>query len=147
MNIKAILRQAIRVGLVTVGTGVLLLPSAQLVQAQPDPAAVRRELDLNMSQMRQLRNIMQDYQAELEDILTPEQLEEMQDLREAARQEGAASESNQPSREDIIAELDLSDDQIEQLTEVRESMEEDLEDVLSPQQLEKLEEMGGFGRI
>ena len=146
MTLKTKLNQVLPVGLVIAGSSLLLMASPQLVSAQAttDPAAIRQELDLNRSQMRQLRGIMQDHRAELEDILTPEQLEEMQALREAAQQDSSVSDSEQPSREDIIAELDLSEDQVEQLEQTRESLQQDLEAVLTPEQLAKLEEMGGI---
>ncbi|MEM6521510.1 MAG: hypothetical protein AAF722_19515, partial [Cyanobacteria bacterium P01_C01_bin.70] len=113
-------------------------------QSVSDPAAIRQELGLNRSQMRQLRDIMQDYQAELANVLTAEQLAEMQDLREATREDDSVSESERLSQEDIIAELDLSDDQVQQLAQARESLEQDLEAVLTPDQLEKLAEMVGI---
>ncbi|MEM9005341.1 MAG: hypothetical protein AAGE59_17685 [Cyanobacteria bacterium P01_F01_bin.86] len=146
MILQTKLNQVIRVGLIITGTSLLLITSTPIAQAQStiDPGAIRRELGLNRSQMRQLRDIMQDYQAELEDILTPEQLEEMQDLREASQQDGTIAESERPSGEDIIAELDLNEDQVEQLEQTRESLKQDLETVLTPEQIEKLEEMAGI---
>ncbi|MEM9767771.1 MAG: hypothetical protein AAF892_07825 [Cyanobacteria bacterium P01_D01_bin.71] len=140
------LNQVLRVGLISAGTTLLLIIPAQLAHAQSvsDPAAIRQELGLNRSQMRQLRDIMQDYQAELANVLTAEQLAEMQDLREATREDDSVSESERLSQEDIIAELDLSDDQVQQLAQARESLEQDLEAVLTPDQLEKLAEMVGI---
>lgn len=146
MTLKIKLNQVIQVGLVIIGTSLLLLPHAERTQAQStvDPAAIRQELDLSRAQMRQLRGIMQDYQAELADILTPEQFEAMQDLREALRQDDSVSESEVPSQIDIIAALDLSEAQAEQVELVQASLKQDLEAVLSPEQLAKLEEMGGI---
>lgn len=138
----------IRAGLIMAGTSLLLITPIQLVQAQPtqetqaqaknDPATIKRELGLNRSQMRQLRGVMQDFRSALEDTLTPAQLEEMQNLREAAQ-------TNSPvSTKDALAELDLTEDQTEQLEQTRASLRQDLAGVLTPEQLEKLEAMGGF---
>lgn len=148
MTLKPQLNPMVRIGLIMAGTSLLLVAPTQLVHAQSpqvvqaqskgDPATIKRELGLSRSQMRQLRGMMQDYQAELEDILTPEQLEEMQSLREAAQQGSSVS------AEDALAELDLSEDQATQLEQTRASLRQDLAGVLTPAQLEKLEEMGRF---
>lgn len=145
MTLNSHLNQSIRLGLITVGTSLLLLTPAQMAQAQStnNAAAIRQELNLNRSQMRQLRDIMQGYQAELADILTAEQLAEMQDLGEAAQANGQTAQSR-PSTEELIAELNLSEDQVDQLTQARESLEQDLTTVLSPEQMEKLREIQGF---
>lgn len=146
MTLNMKLNQGLRIGLISAGTTLLLITPAQLAHAQSvsDPAAIRQELGLNRSQMRQLRDIMQDYQAELANVLTAEQLAEMQDLREATREDDSVSESERLSQEDIIAELDLSDDQVQQLAQARESLKQDLEALLTPEQLEKLAEMVGI---
>jgi Spy/CpxP family protein refolding chaperone len=143
MTLKSHLNQSIRLGLVAAGASVLLLTPAQMAQAQStnNAAAIRQELNLNRSQMRQLRDITQGYQAELADILTAEQLAEMQALREAAQANG---QSGSPSAEALIAELNLSEDQVDQLTQARESLEQDLTAVLSPEQMDKLREIQGF---
>lgn len=143
MTLKSHLNQSIRLGLVAAGASLLLLTPAQMAQAQStnNAAAIRQELNLNRSQMRQLRDITQGYHAELADILTAEQLAEMQALREAAQANGP---SGSPSAEELIAELHLSEDQVDQLTQARESLEQDLTAVLSPEQMEKLREIQGF---
>ncbi|NER79260.1 MAG: hypothetical protein F6K42_06690 [Leptolyngbya sp. SIO1D8] len=147
MNLNAIIHPATQVLLVSVGMSALLIGSPQPVQAQTaDAPNALRELDLSFSQMRQLRSIRQDYQADLEEILTPEQLEEMQDLQ-AARQEAQDSQAEENAAEDILAELDLSDEQTNQLTEVHESMVQDFQDVLTPEQLEQLEETEFFDNL
>ncbi|MEO1096023.1 MAG: hypothetical protein AAFX01_14105 [Cyanobacteria bacterium J06638_28] len=141
MSIKALLHRSVRVALAAAGIGALLLVNPQLAEARPPEGM--RELNLSRSQMRQLRDIMQDYQSDLQGILSPEQLEEMQDLREA-QQNGEVADVD---REDMIAELGLSDNQVEQLDDVQASLEAELEGVLTSEQLEKLSEMEGFSGI
>ncbi|MBE7386150.1 MAG: hypothetical protein F6J95_032770 [Leptolyngbya sp. SIO1E4] len=142
MNINAIMPRAIQILFVSAGVGALLIGSPQLVQAQPGNApAALRELDLSISQMRQLRSIMQDYQADLEEILTPEQLETLQDLREA-QQDTQAPDRN--TAEDLFAELDLSEAQTDQLETVQASMTQELQGVLTPEQFEQLEDTEFF---
>lgn len=141
MDIQKKLPRLTRLALIGIGIGTVLVASPQLAQAQSsNPRAVMRELGLSRSQGRQLRSIMQGYQADLEDILTAEQFEELQDLREAQRN----GQGDAISQEDIAAELELTDSQVEQLGEARESLDEELAGVLSPEQLEQLEEMAGF---
>ena len=80
MALKSHLKSTIRLGLIAAGAGLLLVAPAQVAQAQStnNAAAIRQELNLTLSQMWQLRGVSQDYQAELADILTAEQLAEMQ---------------------------------------------------------------------
>ncbi|MGF1516119.1 MAG: hypothetical protein ACFB5Z_20810 [Elainellaceae cyanobacterium] len=81
MTLKTMTYQILCVLIVSASMTAFMAGNPQLVQAEPSSAsAALRELDLSFSQMRQLRDIMQDYRQELEVILTPEQLEQLENI-------------------------------------------------------------------
>lgn len=111
--------------------------------AQLDRSAFRElaeELDLSRSQMLEVGGIMRSFNSELEDILTSEQLEVLQSAREQQQ-----SETQDP--EDIQEALNLTDTQSEQIAVVREEAVDDLESVLTPEQIEGLMEMTAFNQL
>ncbi len=125
--------------LIGLAVGGLLISTPRLAQGQP--AGVNRQalrsLNLSRSQMQQMRGVMQGYQSELEDILTSDQLEQLQDLQ-ASRQE----QPTEGGRPDLAAELDLSADQVSQLEILGGSMTTELQEILSADQLEQLQDLG-----
>ena len=68
--------------LVGLGVGALLLGTPQLARSQS--SRVNREavraLNLSRSQMREMRSVMQSYQSDIQNILTSEQLEQLEEL-------------------------------------------------------------------
>lgn len=135
---KALVRTTSKVLLVGVGVGTLLIATPRLALSQP--AGVNREmiqsLNLSRSQMQQLRGVMQGYQSELDDILTSEQQQQLEDLQ--AEMQNESSED----RPDLFAELDISADQASDLEALQADMAADLEDILSPEQFEQAQELG-----
>jgi hypothetical protein len=125
------------------GIGTILVGTPQLAQAQSISPATREaivELDLSFAQMMQLRDVMGGYNAALEGILTPAQLDLMNALREETANEGAEASSEPPS--DLWTQLDLTEFQVAELAVVRADMVTDFEAVLTPEQLETATEIG-----
>ncbi|MEO0408432.1 MAG: hypothetical protein AAF289_13875 [Cyanobacteria bacterium P01_A01_bin.135] len=133
------MRQSIRILVASAGLTGLLLAAPTLTEARPsNPRAAFQELDLSFSQMRQLRGIMQDYRQVIENVLTPEQLDQLEALRESGQAAEAPPETNP------LAELNLSDTQIEEIAAASDVMEQALQEVLTPEQLEQLETVEVF---
>lgn len=131
-----LMHQALRVLLVSAGLTGLLLGVPRLTEARPsDARSAFRELNLSFSQMRQLRSIMRDYRQVVERVLTPEQLEQLEALRES----GQVGTAEAVPEDNPLAELNLSDTQIEDIAAAGDVMEQALQEVLTPEQLEQLE--------
>ena len=129
-------RTASRLLLLSVGVGGLLLSTPGIAQSQVNRETVR-SLNLSRPQMQQLRGLMQGYKSELEDILTSEQQQQLEDLQ-AAVQDGAAADA----RPDLLTELNLSTDQASELTALQADIAAELTDILSAEQLEQAQELG-----
>ncbi len=114
----------------------MLLSIPGPAQSQVNREAMR-SLNLSWSQMREMRGVMQGYQSELEDILTPEQQQQLEDLQAEMRDQPTTD-----SRPDLVSELALSEDQASQLETLQEGMAEDLGEILSEEQLEQAQELG-----
>jgi Spy/CpxP family protein refolding chaperone len=128
--------------IVSLGVSVLLAGTPLLAQAQSPSPALRdalRAVNLDRSQLRQLRTLVQDYQTDLKAILTPEQLETL-----TALQTSAAEQGELPDSDALFAQLNLSPEQTTELEAVRGSIEQAFEDLFTPQQLEQLEATGLF---
>ena len=132
---------ALLVGTLTVGFGSFYLQPAT---AQMDRSSFRElaeELDLSRSQMREVGGIMRNLNSEIEDILTADQL----DLLKSAREQQQAQDPEE--FQELREALNLTDTQSEQLTVVREEMVDDLGEVLTPDQLERIVEVTAFGQL
>ncbi|MFG6095718.1 hypothetical protein D0962_29435 [Leptolyngbyaceae cyanobacterium CCMR0082] len=131
------------VNTVLIGTLALGLGNfnGQPATAQLDRSTFRevaQELDLSRSQMRQVGGIMRDLNSELEEILTPGQLETLQSAREQ-------QESQDP--QDLQEALNLTDTQSEQLAVAHAETVAELQEVLTPEQLEGIMEVTAFNRL
>ena len=131
------------VSTVLIGTLALGLGNfnGQPATAQLDRSTFRevaQELDLSRSQMRQVGGIMRDLNSELEEILTPGQLETLQSAREQ-------QESQDP--QDLQEALNLTDTQSEQLAVAHAETVAELQEVLTPEQLEGIMEVTAFNRL
>ena len=142
LPVNALKHEAIRILVVSAGVSALppnhakrnqgqsaSLPNAQLFEA----------LSLSFWQLRQLEIIILHYHAQLDSMLTLKQLARINTLREQA-----AAGDLQPIQNiarDLWITFELSDDQMAQILAVRQSMERDLQDLLTPQQLQKLEDL------
>jgi Spy/CpxP family protein refolding chaperone len=96
-----------------------------------------QDLDLGRDQIQQMQAVMEDYKSAFEAVLTDEQLEQLESLRaEQMGQPGGDKPQN------LLAQLDLSDSQEDQLATLRELMVAEFEDIFTAEQLEQLEIMG-----
>ncbi|MEM6835592.1 MAG: hypothetical protein AAF609_01955 [Cyanobacteria bacterium P01_C01_bin.120] len=142
MPVRNVIPKVSRLLLIGLGAGALLISTPRLAQSQTAGInrQAMRELNLSFSQMQQMRGVMQSYQSELEEILTSEQLEQLEALK--------AEQQEQPSvdaRPDLAVELDLSTEQASQLDALQEDMTAELQEILSDEQLEQMQELGLTG--
>lgn len=136
MTLNASIRRTSKLLIVSLGVGILLLATPGPAQSQVNREAIR-SLGLSRSQMQEMRGVMQGYQSELEDILTSEQQQQLDDLQE--EMQGSSATGNRP---DLFSELNLSDDQASQLEILQVDMAADLGEILSDEQLERAQELG-----
>ena len=127
-----------------IGTMALAIGSfhIQPAAAQLDRSTFRevaQELNLSQSQMREVAGIMRGFNSELQEILTPEQLERMQLAQE--------QQSQTHDTQEIKEALNLTDTQVAQLAAAREDMVVDLEGVLEPYQVEGIMEMTAVSQL
>ncbi|MEB3213238.1 MAG: hypothetical protein VKL39_17945 [Leptolyngbyaceae bacterium] len=132
-----------------IGTMILGIGSFNLqpAAAQVDRNAMREmaeELDLSRSQMRQLAGVMRSFRSEIEDILTSEQLELLQAAREELQSQTQAQIQN---AQELKEALDLTEEQTEQLAEARRELVDELQNVLTSEQIESLLEMTILSQI
>ncbi|MEO1523267.1 MAG: hypothetical protein AAFU78_21175 [Cyanobacteria bacterium J06633_2] len=130
------------IGTIALGIGSLTIQPAEAQLSRSSFREMARELDLSRSQMRDVAGIMRDFRSEIEDILTPEQFDLLQSTREE-RQSQTQTQNRQEFRDD----LDLTDTQSAQLADVRQEMVDDLQEILEPDQLERIMEMTAFSRF
>lgn len=141
MQIQFTRKQIIRS--LAIGTMVLGIGSFNVQPAAPQvaPSVIRQmaeELDLSRTQMRQLAGIMRGFRSEIEDILTSEQIELLQSAREEMQSQTQPQVHNVQK---LKEELDLTEEQTEQLAEVRNEIVDELQGVLTPEQVESILEM------
>ena len=137
MVLQSLMRTTSRLLLVGVGVGGLLLSTPSPAQSQVSRDAIR-SLNLSRSQMREMRGIMQGYQSELNEILTADQQQRLEELK-ADREGQSTSDGSHP---DLLAELDLTEDQAAQLSTLQADLAADFESLLSADQLEQAQELG-----
>ncbi|KAB8314695.1 hypothetical protein SD81_037225 [Tolypothrix campylonemoides VB511288] len=102
-----------------------------VVQAEPNNSRMGRvELNLTAEQKAQLQQIGQETRSQIESLLTPQQREQ---LRANASQAARTGNRQAPT-----AQLNLSDEQISKIQEIRKSSEERIQGVLTAEQLEKI---------
>ena len=123
-----------------IGTMTLTIASLNIqpAQAQFNRSAFRemsRELNLSRSEMREIAGIMRNFKSEVQEILTPEQFEQLQSARE---QQPSQPPTQNP--QEVQEALNLTDDQLTQLAEIREETVVALQAVLTPEQLERMME-------
>lgn len=110
--------------------------SNSLLVAQEQPAKAPRErfgdkLGLNDSQKAQIEAIMKDTRAKMDAVLTPEQ----RALKESARQNRQAGQRGERKP------LNLTQDQKNQIKQIRESSKSQIQSILTPEQKQKWEQM------
>ena len=142
LPIKALKREAIRI--LVVSAGVSAVPENPTENKHRQSVALANiklfeALSLSLWQLRQLKIVILHYHAQLDAILTVEQLARINALRDQA-----AAGDLQPIpniARDLLITLELSDEQMAQILVVRQSMERDLQDLLTPEQLQALADL------
>ncbi|NEQ55593.1 MAG: hypothetical protein F6K11_36695 [Leptolyngbya sp. SIO3F4] len=122
----------------TMGLGSLTIQPATAQIDRSTFREVAEELNLSRSQMRSVAGIMRDLNSDIEDILTDEQFELLKSTRE--------QEQTQNPQE-LQEALNLTDTQSAQLSVVREEMSLELQEVLTPEQLEGIMELTAFSQF
>ncbi len=130
-----------------IGAVAITIASLQVqpANAQMSRSAFReaaRELDLNRSQMREIGGIMKNSKSELQAILTPEQFELLQSARQQAQTQAQARNPEQ-----FKSALGLTDIQAAQLAALHEGMIVQLQEILTPDQLEGIMELTAFSQL
>ncbi|MEM9541621.1 MAG: P pilus assembly/Cpx signaling pathway, periplasmic inhibitor/zinc-resistance associated protein [Cyanobacteria bacterium P01_E01_bin.42] len=95
---------------------------------RPDLAAA---LGLSETQQTQLEELRAEMRSEMDDVLTAEQ---------KAALENARSEGQRPGR-GAMRSLNLTQAQRQQMRSLREDFQDDLEDILTDEQVQRLQEM------
>ncbi|MEO0925780.1 MAG: hypothetical protein AAFY63_07905 [Cyanobacteria bacterium J06643_13] len=98
-----------------------------------------RELNLSRSQMQEIAGIMRNFKSEIEEILTPEQFELLQSAR---KQQQSQTQTQEPYQ--LQETLNLTDTQSTQLVALRKEMVVDLQEILTPYQVERIMEKNAF---
>jgi Spy/CpxP family protein refolding chaperone len=102
-----------------------------VVQAEPNNSRMNgAELNLTTEQKAQLQQIGQETRSQMESVLTPQQREQLKANASQAPRTG--------NRQAATAQLNLSDEQISKIQQIRKSSEERMQAVLTPEQLEKI---------
>lgn len=104
------------------------------------------ELNLTPQQEAQIEQIGENAKSQMENILTPEQRQQLETLRQQGGPRGQGREKGQG-----LSQI-LSEEQREQMRSLRESTREQIRNVLTPEQQEQLRQKiearrgrGGFG--
>ncbi len=126
------------IGTMTLGIGSLTIQPVR-AQLRSSFRETARELNLSRSQMREIAGIMQDFSYEIQEILTPEQFE----LLQLARKQQTPTQDPQ----DLQEALNLTETQSAQLAIAREEMVVELQDVLNPDQVDKIMDMTAFNQL
>ena len=137
------------VSTVLIGTLALAVGSfySQPAAAQLSRSAFReaaRELNLSRSQMRDVAGIMRSFSAEVQDILTPEQFEQLQAVREQQQEQSSAQA---PDPQELREDLNLTEAQAEQIAATRTETVAELQEILTPEQISGMMEMVGFNQL
>lgn len=115
------------------------------VLAQADKSAIvetARKLNLSLPQMRAMRSIMQDFSADVQQVLTPEQYEQLQLVRE---QQQSQPENGDPQNAKEV--LNLTDVQVAQLSEAKQETVTELQEILTPEQVEEIMGATALGQL
>lgn len=137
---KVAIRTMSKLLIVGLSISAMALVSPQMAHGQPAGAPPRealRSLNLSRSQMRQLRGVMQSYQSSFDGILTSSQKQRLEDLQAQQRNQSGAG-----NPADLVDQLNLTEAQSTELASLQESMAEELQGILTPEQLQQAREIG-----
>ena len=138
---RNVLRNTLLIGALAVSIGSIYAQPAAAQMNRSNFRELADELDLSRSQMREIGGIMRGFNAELQEILTDEQYEVLQ----AAQAEQADAEDRDP--EALKASLNLTEEQSRQIASARTEVVTDLQEVLTPEQIERMMEIAGFDQL
>lgn len=88
------------------------------------------ELNLTAEQKSQLQQIGQETRSQIESVLTPQQREQLK--------ANLSQRSRTGNRQASTAQLNLSNEQISKIQKIKKSSKEQMQAVLTPEQLEKI---------
>ena len=131
--------KALLIGTVTLTTGTFNLQPATAQFNRSTFRETSRELNLSRSQMREVAGILRSFNSEIKDILTPEQFEELKSAKEQQQ-----SNPQGHNLQNLHEELNLTDTQSADLFKARKVMTLELQEVLAPEQIEKIMENVAF---
>ncbi len=113
------------------------ISSSPLVVAQEVPGkGPFQRLGLSDEQKAQIAEIRRNSQAEIEKILTPEQRQQLEQLK-AERQN---RQGNRQGRRNKFASLNLTEEQRTQIQQIMQSRKSQIESVLTPEQKQQLQQ-------
>ncbi|HEY9668134.1 MAG TPA: hypothetical protein V6C91_15085 [Coleofasciculaceae cyanobacterium] len=116
-------------------------PSAQplLAQAQQRQGKKAR-LNLTDAQKLQMREIKEQTRAQMQAILTPEQQQRLEALKQE-RQGQNAQGQNRQGRRNLMAELNLTEEQKAQIQELMQQQKARMDAVLTAEQRQEMQQM------
>ncbi|MEM9215369.1 MAG: hypothetical protein AAGD25_13600 [Cyanobacteria bacterium P01_F01_bin.150] len=132
--------KTVLIGTLVLGVGSVNMQPAIAQLSRSEFRELAQELDLSRSQMRDVAGTMRGFKSEVEDILTPEQL----DLLQSAQEQ---QQSDPQAAQEVKDALNLTDAQSTQLEAAREDMVAELQEVLTPDQVTQIIEMMAFSQI
>ncbi|WP_017317203.1 hypothetical protein [Mastigocladopsis repens] len=155
LKLMMMLSSVIGLAFVAVPLGVQALPSApnQVLQAQrfPQQGAPGQRPNINLSddQKERLEEINKETREKIDDVLTSEQRQELEEKTAAMRNRrggtqggfgGPGAPTQAGGGNDPFAQLNLSDDQKEKIQEIVQSSQEEVKSVLTDEQREQIEQ-------
>jgi Spy/CpxP family protein refolding chaperone len=127
--------------------------SALILSFSPMAASARgfrngfSELNLTPQQQAQIEQIRENAKSQMQNILTPEQRQQFETMRQQGQQVGKGRQRGQG-----MGRMNLSVEQREQMRSLRDSTHQQISNVLTPEQQEQLRQkiearrgQGGFG--
>lgn len=130
------------IGTLILGIGSINMRPAIAQMSRSEFRDLAQELDLSRSQMRSVAGTMRGFKSDVEDILTPEQL----DLLQAAQDQSQGEEQQAQDPQDVQNALNLTDAQSTQIETAREDMVTELQEFLTPEQIEQIVELMTFSQ-
>lgn len=114
--------------------------AAQVAQNRPQPGARMDNLNLTADQKAQIEAIHQNTRAEMSKILTAEQKAKLQTMMQSAGERSRAMAGEKPPQPMSMAELNLSAQQEQSLRQLRQQERQQIMNILTAEQREKLQQ-------
>ena len=129
-------------GTLALGLGSFHIQPASAQLSRSAFREIAEELDLSRSQTREVAGVMRNFNSEIEEILTSDQFDLLQSTRE---QQQSQTQTQDP--QELREAINLTDTQSAQLAAAREEMVVGLQEVLTPDQVERIIEMTAFSQL